>query len=202
MTTTVSSGLWHIDLPPGATPAFPDGQYLVTADVSDAAGNPRRPEATAHDLGRPHAPTSQSAPSPATMSSMRRGRRRHHGLRHGRRREDGQVVTLALKSRMVSSRCRTLTVAAEGRSLEPRSAPGRDAGVPDGPYLVTADVSDAAGNPAPEATRTITATRQRASVTINTIAGNDVGQRGRGAGVITVSGNGAARRTGNSSRSR
>ena len=63
LTTTVSGGLWHIDLPPGATPAFPDGQYLVTADVSDAAGNPAT-EATRTITVDTHAP---SAPTVATI---------------------------------------------------------------------------------------------------------------------------------------
>src|SRR5262249_18408112 len=59
MTATVSGGAWHIDLPPGATPAFPDGPYLVTANVSDAAGN------AAAEATRPStADAAVSTPSP------------------------------------------------------------------------------------------------------------------------------------------
>ena len=44
----VLDGAWSLELPPGTTPAFPDGQYVVRATVSDAAGNPA--EATARTI--------------------------------------------------------------------------------------------------------------------------------------------------------
>ena len=40
ITTTVSAGTWSVNVPAGAIHGHGDGGYTVTADVSDAAGNP------------------------------------------------------------------------------------------------------------------------------------------------------------------
>ena len=74
--------------------------------------------------------------------------------------EDGQLVTLALKTPDGSVTLNTMT-AGERRRLAPRHSGRRSPAFPDGSYLVTANVSDAAGNPAPEATRISPSTRLR-----------------------------------------
>ena len=40
LTTTVSGGAWSVNVSPAIAKALVDGSYTVTADVSDAAGNP------------------------------------------------------------------------------------------------------------------------------------------------------------------
>ncbi len=188
LTTTVSGGAWHLDLPPSATPMFPDGNYLVTADVSDAAGNPAV-EATRTITVDTHAPTiiinpiagdnvvnAAEGTAAITVSGTATGA------------EDGQRVTLALKTPDGSTTLQTLTTTVSGGAWHIDLPPGATPAFPDGNYLITADVSDTAGNPATEATRVIHVDVRAPTVTINAIAGDDVVNGAEGAGTVTISG--------------
>ena len=155
MTAVVSGGAWHIDLPPGATPAFPDGHYLVTADVSDQAGNPAT-EATHAITVDTHAPTvtiNTIAGDDVVSAAEGAGTITVSGTAAGA--EDGQLVTLALKTADGSTTLDTMTAVVSGGAWSIDLPPGATPAFPDGHYLITADVSDAAGNPATEATHTI-----------------------------------------------
>ena len=50
-TTTVTNGTWSVEISSAAAKLIPDGSYTVTADTSDAAGNPA-PQATKSVTGR------------------------------------------------------------------------------------------------------------------------------------------------------
>src|SRR6202034_2725088 len=102
--------------------------------------------------------------------------------------EDGQLVTLDLKTPNGSTTLDTMTVAVSGGAWSLDLPAGATPAFPDGHYLVTADVSDADGNPATEATHAITVDTHAPTITINTIAGDDVIDATEGAGTITVSG--------------
>jgi CSLREA domain-containing protein len=188
MTTTVSSGAWHIDLPPGATPAFPDGPYLITADVSNQAEDPA-PEASRTitvDTTLPSVTIDTIAGNNVVNAAEGAATIAVSGLATGA--EDGQVVTLALKTADGTTTLQTMTTTVSSGAWHIDLPPGATPAFPDGPYLVTADVSDAAGNPATEAARTITVDTHAPSITISTIAGDDVVTAAEGAGTITVSG--------------
>jgi len=190
--------------PPGRArqPAFRTGNHLVTADVSDAAGNPA-PEATRTISVDTHAPSvtisaiagndvvnAAEGAGVITVSGTAAGGRRWSS-RHAGVEDAGWFGHAADADRR-----------GERRSLEPRSAAGRDAGVPDGhissPPMSPTRPEIRPGSDADDHGRH----RTPPSVTINTIAGNDVVNGAEGAGVITVSARRRARRTGNSSRSR
>jgi Bacterial Ig-like domain/Passenger-associated-transport-repeat len=191
LTTTVSGGAWHLDLPPGATPAFPDGNYLVTADVSDLAGNPAT-EATRTIRVDTHAPTitiNSIAGDNIVTAAEGAGTITVSGTAVGA--ENGQTVTLTLKTADGSTTLQTLTTTVSGGAWHLDLPPGATPAFPDGNYLVTADVSDLAGNPATEATRTITVDTHAPTITINSIAGDNVVTAAEGAGTITVSGTAA-----------
>src|SRR6266852_2871122 len=83
--------------------------------------------------------------------------------------EDGQHVTVTLNGHtydaVVASGAWTATVAAADLA---------HAVLPDGSYPVTANVLDAAGNPAPQATHTLKVDETAPTIAINTIAGDDI----------------------------
>ena len=135
MTTTVSGGAWHIDLPPGATPAFPDGQYLVTADVSDAAGNPAT-EATRTITVDTHAP---SVPTVATIVDHGN----HFDLLGGA--EAGSMVGVSDSNGAVAA---FSAIASGGGTYDAGSA----SALIDGAHTLSAAATDSAGNASMPAT--------------------------------------------------
>jgi hypothetical protein len=153
-TTTVANGAWLINLTPAEAKSLADGTYTLTADVSNAFGDPadatrtirvdETPPTIAIDPVARHDVVNANAASTGfaiagTVSDA----------------EDGQPVTVRIidgSGHIVDTFTTALTNSAW--SVNVSSAQAKL--LHDGSYTVTADVSDTAGNPAPEAKQTIT----------------------------------------------
>ena len=149
--------------------ALPDGSYTVTASVSDAAGNPATPatKTLKVDETAPSIAINTIAGDNVLNSSEAQSNLAISGATSGV--EDGQHVTVTLNNHsydaVVASNTWTATVLASDLA---------HAALPDGSYTVTASVSDAAGNPATPATKTLKVDETAPSIAINTIAGDNV----------------------------
>src|SRR4029077_2415646 len=149
--------------------ALPDGSYTVTASVSDAAGNPATPatKTLKVDETAPSIAIGTIAGDNVLNSSEAQSNLAISGTTSGV--EDGQHVTVTLNSHsydaVVTSNTWTATVLASDLA---------HAVLPDGSYTVTASVSDAAGNPATPATKTLKVDETAPSIAIGTIAGDNV----------------------------
>ncbi|KWV58045.1 hypothetical protein AS156_35010 [Bradyrhizobium macuxiense] len=153
-TATVSNSAWSLDLSPATAKALADGMYTLTAEVTNATGQtaeasqPIRvdvtPPAIAIDtIARSNVVNADIASAgfviAGTVSDA----------------ENGQPVTV----RIVDSSGEVVdifvvTLANNAWSVNVTSAEAK--ALHDGNYTVTADVSDTAGNPAPEAAQAIT----------------------------------------------
>ncbi|TCP27310.1 Ig-like domain-containing protein [Rhodovulum adriaticum] len=167
-TTTAEGGTWEITVPAADLAALPDGDTLgVTADVSDAAGNPA---ATALDFLDADftAPTvaidTVSGDDKLTKADEATG----FDITGTTDAEDGQVVTVTFNGS-------TYTTAAAGGAWTVTVPAADFAGLDTGDTpQVTAAVSDAAGNPATAATRTLNVDLTGPTVAIDVIEGDDV----------------------------
>ena len=178
-TTTVTANAWSI--PNLDLSGLTDGaNFTVTADVSDAAGN------TAVQATRPISTIDTSAPTISigmvagndVIDDAEDNSVTISGTSTGV--EDGQTVTVNINGTNY-----TTTVTANAWSI-----PNLDlSGLADGAnFTVTADVSDAAGNAAVQATRPVSTIDTTApTIAISVIAGNDVIDDAEDNGV-TVSG--------------
>ncbi|WP_209404581.1 Ig-like domain-containing protein [Pseudozobellia sp. WGM2] len=163
-TATVASGTWSLDVPPADAQALDDNE-TVTADVSDASGNPAvqatrdiehddvPPALTIDTIAGDDIINALEDDSPVTISGTTDA-------------EDGQIVSVVLNGNTY-----TATVATGAWSL---NVPPADAQALDDNETVTADVSDASGNPAVQATRNIEHDDVPPALTIDTIAGDDI----------------------------
>ena len=153
-TATVTSGTWSINLSPAEAKALADGIYTLTADTTNAAGDPAEasqairvdetPPAIAihaivgNDVVNVNAASTGFAIAGTTTDA-----------------ENGQPVTVKIvdgSGHVVDTFTTTLTN--NSWSVPVSSTEAKL--LHDGSYTVTADVSDSAGNPAPEATQAIT----------------------------------------------
>jgi Bacterial Ig-like domain len=153
-TTTVANNSWSVDLSPAQAKSLADGIYTLTADVSNAAGDPadatrtirvdETPPTIAIDTVVRHNVVNVNAASigftiAGTVSDA----------------ENGQPVTVRIvdgSGQVVDTFTTTLTNNTWSVNVSSTEAKS----LHDGSYTVTADVSDTAGNPAPEATQSIT----------------------------------------------
>jgi hypothetical protein len=153
-TATVANGAWLINLTPAEAKSLADGTYTLTADVSNAFGDPadatrtirvdETPPTIAIDPVARHDVVNANAASAGfaiagTVSDA----------------ENGQPVTVRIvdsSGQVVDTFTTTLTNNAWSVSVSSTEAKL----LHDGSYTVTADVTDTAGNPAPEAKQTIT----------------------------------------------
>ena len=153
-TATVSNNSWLIDLSPAAAKTLADGIYTLTADTSNAAGDPADASRTIR--------VDETPPTIAINTIVKNEVVNVNAASTGfaiagtvSDAENGQPVTVRIidsSGQIVDTFTTTLTnktwsvnvTSSEAKSLH------------DGGYIVTADVSDTAGNPAPEATRAIT----------------------------------------------
>ncbi|WP_024519555.1 Ig-like domain-containing protein [Bradyrhizobium sp. Tv2a-2] len=153
-TATVANGTWSVNLSPAEAKSLADGMYTLTADVSNAAGEPADATRTIrvdetpptiaidtivrHDVVNANAASTGFAIAGTTSDA-----------------ETGQPVTVRIidsSGHVVDTFTTTLTNNTWSVNVSPAEAKL----LHDGNYTVTADVSDTAGNPAPEATQTIT----------------------------------------------
>jgi hypothetical protein len=153
-TATVTNGTWSINLDPAEAKALADGIYTLTADTTNAAGSQAEasrairvdetpPTIAIHtvvgnDVVNVNAASTGFAITGATTDA-----------------ENGQPVTVKIvdgSGHVVDTFTTTLTN--NSWSVPVSSAEAKL--LHDGSYTVTADVSDSAGNPAPEATQALT----------------------------------------------
>src|SRR4029077_103210 len=178
-TTTVSAGTWSVNVTPTQAQGLADGTYTVKADVSDVAGN-RATEAT-------HGPTADETAPTITIGAIATDNiinaseaANSLGVTISGTASDGpgtefngstltiQIVTGS--NAVVDSY--TTTVSSGTWSVNVTKAQAQ--GLADGTYTVKADVSDVAGNPATEATHSLTVDETAPTITIGAIATDNI----------------------------
>ena len=164
--TVQADGSWSINIPAADLAALADGTHTLTATVNDKAGNPA---STTHNLV-------VDLTAPALTISTIAGDDIINATEHGQALvvsgsstggEAGDVVTVTLNSKTY-----TTTLDASGNWSV--GVPAADVtALGSGPQIVTATVTDAAGNSDSE-THTVTVNLTAPTVGINTIATDDV----------------------------
>jgi Big-like domain-containing protein len=165
-TATVTNSTWSINIDPADAKALADGIYTLTADTTNAAGDPAEATRTirvdetpptiaidtiasnnVNDVVNANAASAGFVIAGATTDA-----------------ESGQPVTVKIvdsSGRVVDTFTTTLTNNSWSVNVSSTEAKL----LHDGSYTVTADVSDSAGNPAPEATQAITVDETPPTVT-------------------------------------
>ncbi|WP_271597220.1 Ig-like domain-containing protein, partial [Bradyrhizobium sp. CCBAU 45384] len=184
-TGTVSNNAWSVTAPAAdlAHAQLPDGSYSVTANVSDLAGNPAT-QAT-------HTLTVDETPPTIAISTISGDDRLNlaesasnltiSGTTTGV--ENGQTVSVVLHGHTYTG-----TASNNAWSVTAPAADLAHAQLPDGSYQVTANVSDQAGNPATQATHSLTVDETPPTITIDTISGDDRLNLAESASNLTISG--------------
>ena len=164
-TTTVTGNAWTVNVPATDAQAL-NASEVVTVDVSDLAGNPavQATRTLAHDTTAPTIVINPIATddivnaleddSPVAIGGTTTGV------------EDGQTLTVTLHGITY-----TTTVTGNAWTL---NVPAADAQALNASEIVTADVSDLAGNPAVQATRTLAHDAIAPTIVINPIATDDI----------------------------
>ncbi|HUN98069.1 MAG TPA: Ig-like domain-containing protein, partial [Bradyrhizobium sp.] len=161
-TATVTNNTWSINIDPTEAKGLADGIYTLTADTSNAAGDPARasrtitvdetpPTIAVHAVAGDNVVNIKTASTGFAIAGTTAG-------------ADGQPVTVKIvdsSGHVVDTFTATLTD--NSWSINVSSAEARL--LHDGSYTVTADVSDSAGNPAQEATQVITVDQTPPTVT-------------------------------------
>jgi hypothetical protein len=160
-----ANGAWTLNVPAGDVAAMADGNYTVTASASDTAGNTA---STTHNVA-----VDATAPAllinPVTADGMLNAA------------ELGQPLTLSGTSTAQAGRTvsvtlnnETYTTTVNANGTWSVNVPADDvAALTDGTLTVTASTTDVAGNPASASTSVIVDT-VAPTLTINTIAGDDI----------------------------
>ena len=163
-TTLVTGNAWTVNVPAADAQAL-NASEIVTADVSDVAGNPavQATRPIAHDAIAPTIVINPIATddiinaleddTPVAIAGTTTGV------------EDGQTLTVTLHSITY-----TTTVTGNAWTV---NVPAADAQALNASEVVTVDVSDLAGNPAVQTTRTITHDTTAPVVTVNPLTTND-----------------------------
>jgi FecR protein/Bacterial Ig-like domain (group 3) len=152
-TATVANNTWSIDIDPTEAKSLADGIYTLTADTSNAAGDPAQatrtirvdetpPTIAIHTVAGDNVVNVNAASTGFAIAGTTNGA------------ENGQPVTVKIvdsSGHVVDTFTTTLTN--NNWSVNVSSTEAKL--LHDGSYTVTADVSDSVGNPAQEATQTI-----------------------------------------------
>src|ERR1019366_4036630 len=170
-TAPAGRGGWSVNVTPVQAQALADGSYTVKADVSNAAGNPAV-EATQPITVAETAPviTIATIAGDNTVNAVEAAT--GFAISGSETGADGQTVTVHIvngSNTVVDSY--TATAGSGGWSVN--VTPVQAQALADGSYTVKADVSNAAGNPAVEATQPITVAETAPVITIATIAGDN-----------------------------
>ena len=164
-TTTVKGNAWSLNIPAADAQAL-NASEVVTADVSDAAGNPavQATRPITHDAIAPTIVINPIATDDIINALEDKSPVAIAGTTTGV--EDGQTLTVKLHGITY-----TTTVTGNAWTV---NVPAADAQALNTSEVVTADVSDAAGNPAVQATRTIAHNTTVPTIAINPIATDDI----------------------------
>jgi hypothetical protein len=166
-TGTASGGTWSVTVPTGDVASLADAATIaVTADVEDAAGNPATQATTSFD-------TDLTAPTVA-IDAIAGGELNLIDLQSAltitgtTNAENGQTVTVSFDGT-------DYTGTASGGTWSIAVPTGDLSGLSDAaPINVTASATDAAGNPATQATVSLPADFTGPSITIDTLTTGDV----------------------------
>lgn len=166
-TGTVSDGLWSVTVPAAALQLLVEGDHTVTADISDAAGNvaDQATHTITHDSILPTVSINPIATDGIINGIEDDSAVVITGFCIGV--ENGQTVTVSLNGQTYSGTVTnnlwsTIVQAADVQAL------------PEGVISVTADVSDAAGNEAPQAVSSVIHNSAAPEVSIDIVAGDDM----------------------------
>jgi Secretion system C-terminal sorting domain/Bacterial Ig domain len=161
----VTANVWSVTVPAIDAQAL-NADEIVTADVSDLAGNAasQAKRDLTHAATAPTITISTIASDDIINATEDNSDVTISGTTSGI--EDGRTATVRLNSKTYTG-----AVTANSWSV---AVPKADAQALDANETVTADVSDVAGNAATQATRTITRDSVVPTITISTIAGDDI----------------------------
>ncbi|BCD99667.1 Ig-like domain-containing protein [Marinagarivorans cellulosilyticus] len=178
-TTTVSSNAWSVTVPAADTQAL-DASETVTADVSNAAGDvaSQASQAITHTVAAPTISISTVAGDNAINQAEDNSDVTISGTTANV--EDGRTVTVTLNGETY-----TTTVSSNAWSV---TVPAADAQALDASETVTADVSNAAGDAASQATQAITHTVAAPTISISTVAGDNAINQTEDNSDVTISG--------------
>jgi FecR protein/Peptidase M10 serralysin C terminal/Bacterial Ig-like domain (group 3) len=153
-TATVISNTWSINLDPAEAKGLADGMYTLTADTTNAAGDTAQATRTIRVDETP--PTiaihAIAADNVVNVNAASTGFAIAGTVTDA---ENGQPVTVSIVDSF-GKPVETFTTPLTNNSWSVSVSPAQAKLLLDGNYKVTADVSDTAGNPAPEATQAIT----------------------------------------------
>ncbi len=173
VTGIVSSGTWSANLNAGQATSLVDGSDTVTANATDAAGNPA-PQAVHSLTVDESVPTlSIGAIAGDNILSLAEASSGFGVSGTATGAENDQVVTVTLVD-AVGTIVDTVTGVVANNAWSASLTPVQAMSLVDGLYSVRADVSDIAGNPAATATRALTVDQTAPGLTIGTIAGDDI----------------------------
>jgi hypothetical protein len=165
-TATVTNSTWSINLDPADAKALADGIYTLTADTTNAAGDPAEATRTIRVDETPptiaiHPIVSNNVNNVVNANAASAGFAIAGTTTDA---ENGQPVTVKIvdsSGHVVDTFTTTLT----NNSWSVNVSSSEAKLLHDGSYTVTADVSDSAGNPAPGATQAITVDETPPTVT-------------------------------------
>jgi hypothetical protein len=165
-TATVTNGAWSISIDPAEAKALTDGIYTLTADTTNAAGDPAEATRTIRVDETPptiaiHTIVSNNVDNVVNANAANAGFAIAGTTTDA---ENGQPVTVTIvdsSGHVVDTFTTTLT----NNSWSVNVSSSEAKLLHDGSYTVTADVSDSAGNPAPPATQAITVDETPPTVT-------------------------------------
>jgi len=183
-TATVTNNTWSIDIDPTEAKSLADGIYTLTADTSNAAGDPARatrsikvdetpPTIAIHTVAGDNVVNIKTASAGFAIAGTTVGA------------EDGQPVTVKIvdsAGHVIDTFATTLTN--NSWSISVSSAEAKL--LHDGIYTVTADVMDSAGNPAQEATQAIAVDQTPPKVTWLPQAESGIEGKAIALGVVTA----------------
>ncbi len=182
-TDTVSSGSWSVTIPSGDLVALADGgTFSLTADVSDADGlvAPQSSVAVSKDVTAPTLSIDTFSHG-AVVNAVEQGS--ELTIAGSTNAEDGQSVTVTLNGESYSG-----TASSGAWSV---SVPTADlSALADGATInVTADVTDAAGNPAVQATNSFDTDFTAPSLAITSVSSGAVMNAAEQGTDLTITGN-------------
>jgi Bacterial Ig-like domain/FecR protein len=186
-TATITNNTWSIDIDPTEAKSIADGIYTLTADTSNAAGASAQatrtitvdetpPTIAIHAAAAANVVNVHAASTGFAIAGTTDGA------------ENGQPVTVKIvdsSGHVIDTFTTTLTNNNWSVNLSSTEAKL----LHDGTYTVTADVSDTAGNPAQEATQSITVDETPPKVSWLPQAESGIEGRAIALGTITASGN-------------
>jgi lysophospholipase L1-like esterase len=177
----VTADAWSVNVSAADATALAEGAATITADVSDLAGNvaPQGSRSITVDRLAPTIAIAALAGDNIVNASEAGTGFTISGTTTGV--EDGRHVVVVLNGRAYDS-----VVLADAWSV---NVPGADTSVlPDGAPTITANVSDLAGNPALQTTRSITVDKTAPTIAIGVITGDDAVSSSEASSGFAISG--------------